>query len=33
MKYGAILKPEAAVKAWDEYMELRMAIEEIHRDV
>jgi len=30
---GAILKPEAALKAQDEYMELRKAIEELRREI
>jgi len=30
---GAIFKPEAALKAQDEYIELRKAIEELRRDI
>ena len=33
VRCGAILKPEAALKAQDEYMELRKAIEELRREI
>jgi len=33
MRCGAILKPEAALKAQDEYMELKKAIEELRREI